>query len=298
MTMAPATPPTPPGPTGHRDVDGAPARASPGLLLMLLQAAWARPQGLGSHLTRYVRLLQRLRAPSQAALQQQARWTMLAWGCLLLAAGLGGVGLMLWVMLWVMLPMVSPIAAPAPTSPRAWVLLAVPLLPLVVSAWAFGAARRVPPPPLWAAWAAQWRADLAVLQPPARAPAAAEAPSAPTGLDLLRAGAQQGGDALLRPLARQHPWALLGGAALAGALLVGGRPWRSLLRPSLLASLGVQWALQAWVESWLAAPAASDRSTAPSPALSSAPSASAQPPVSNGRVMPTAAPRPATHPPP
>ena len=290
--MAPDTPPTPPAPARPGDGDGAPTRASPGVLVMLLQAAWARPQGLGSHLTRYVRLLQRLRAPSQAALQQQATLTALAWGSLLMAAGLGGVALMLWVLL----PVPSSLQTPA----RAWLLLAVPLAPLALSAWAFSAARRVPPAPLWAAWAAQWQADMALLQHPAPAAAAAGPAAPPSVMDLLRAGAQQGGEALLRPLARQHPWALVGGAALAGALLVGGRPWRSLLRPSLLASLGAQWALQAWVESRLAPPAPSAAAGTPSPTATPTPmpmpSTAASASAPTRRVMPTAAPRPAAHP--
>ena len=60
--------------------------------------------------------------------------------------------------------------------------------------------------------------------------------------------AHAGGDAaqaLLRPLARQHPWALMGVAAIAGAAVVAGRPWRWLLRPALLASLFSQLALGA-----------------------------------------------------
>ena len=60
--------------------------------------------------------------------------------------------------------------------------------------------------------------------------------------------AHAGGDAaqaLLRPLAREHPWALVGVAAVAGAALVAGRPWRWLLRPALLGSLFSQLAVHA-----------------------------------------------------
>jgi hypothetical protein len=40
----------------------------------------------------------------------------------------------------------------------------------------------------------------------------------------------------LAPLARDHPWALVGGAAAAGALLAA-RPWRKVLRPLLVAGM-------------------------------------------------------------
>lgn len=48
----------------------------------------------------------------------------------------------------------------------------------------------------------------------------------------------------LEPLARNHPWAMVGAAAVAGMLLVSSNPWRVLLRPALLASVGSQIALQ------------------------------------------------------
>jgi len=40
----------------------------------------------------------------------------------------------------------------------------------------------------------------------------------------------------LAPLARDHPWALVGGAAAAGALLAT-QPWRTVLRPMLVAGM-------------------------------------------------------------
>lgn len=50
---------------------------------------------------------------------------------------------------------------------------------------------------------------------------------------------------LLDRVAREHPWALVGGAALGGALIVALRPWRWLPRPPVLASLLSQLAWQA-----------------------------------------------------
>jgi hypothetical protein len=46
------------------------------------------------------------------------------------------------------------------------------------------------------------------------------------------------------PLVRRHPALVLGGAAVAGALLVRARPWRWLLRPALVAGLASQLASQ------------------------------------------------------
>jgi hypothetical protein len=43
--------------------------------------------------------------------------------------------------------------------------------------------------------------------------------------------------ALLAPLARTHPWALVGVAAGTGAALMAGRRWRWLLRPAVLLSV-------------------------------------------------------------
>ncbi len=66
-------------------------------------------------------------------------------------------------------------------------------------------------------------------------PSASSSPStqgSPTSA-LLR-GAEQ---ALLGPTARAHPWALVGVAALGGAVVVAARPWRWLLQPALLASV-------------------------------------------------------------
>lgn len=52
-------------------------------------------------------------------------------------------------------------------------------------------------------------------------------------------------DAVLRPLAQQHPWALMAAGALAGAALATGRPWRWLLPPALQRTLILQLAAAA-----------------------------------------------------
>lgn len=43
----------------------------------------------------------------------------------------------------------------------------------------------------------------------------------------------------LAPLARRHPWALVGGAALAGATLVCAPPWRAMRRSAVAGSVMV-----------------------------------------------------------
>ena len=60
-------------------------------------------------------------------------------------------------------------------------------------------------------------------------------PGGPARMLLNAAG--DSGNALLVPVASRHPWALVAVAALAGAALVAGKPWRWLLRPTLLGSL-------------------------------------------------------------
>lgn len=49
----------------------------------------------------------------------------------------------------------------------------------------------------------------------------------------------------LQRLARDHPWAMLGSAALAGAVVVAMRPWRWLPRPAGLVTLAAQLGWQA-----------------------------------------------------
>lgn len=59
----------------------------------------------------------------------------------------------------------------------------------------------------------------------------------------LQAGAAS--TPLLDRLAREHPWALLAGAAIAGAMVVAARPWLRVPRPPVLASMIAQVAWQA-----------------------------------------------------
>ena len=47
------------------------------------------------------------------------------------------------------------------------------------------------------------------------------------------------------PLVRRHPAAVLGGAAVVGAVIIWARPWRWLLRPALVAGVASQLAARA-----------------------------------------------------
>ena len=47
------------------------------------------------------------------------------------------------------------------------------------------------------------------------------------------------------PLVRRHPAAMLGGAAVVGAVIIWARPWRWLLRPALVAGVASQLAARA-----------------------------------------------------
>ena len=67
--------------------------------------------------------------------------------------------------------------------------------------------------------------------------------------------AAEASSAVVRPVARRHPWVLVLVAASVGALLAWSRPWRWALRPSLLAGLAPQFASRVVanlpIESWM-----------------------------------------------
>ena len=67
--------------------------------------------------------------------------------------------------------------------------------------------------------------------------------------------AAQASNAVVQPVARRHPLALISIAGALGALLVWSRPWRWALRPALLAGLATQLASRVIanlpIESWM-----------------------------------------------
>ena len=116
-----------------------------------LRLAAGQPQLLAAHAASYAALVRDEGALSLALLQRRVTLQALAVGAIAVAAALAGVAIMLWA------------TAPAGTLAQAWVLAAVPLLPLLGAGWALRAARRIGPLPLWAAWRRQIDADSALL---------------------------------------------------------------------------------------------------------------------------------------
>jgi hypothetical protein len=67
--------------------------------------------------------------------------------------------------------------------------------------------------------------------------------------------AGEAAEAVARPFALRHPWLLVIGSAAVGAALVSSRPWRWVLRSTLLAGLAPQLASRLArslpIESWM-----------------------------------------------
>ena len=60
---------------------------------------------------------------------------------------------------------------------------------------------------------------------------------APSPLHLAASVARDQLHEAVQPIAERHPLSLVAGAAVAGAMLVLGRPWRWLLTPAILGSV-------------------------------------------------------------
>jgi hypothetical protein len=80
-----------------------------------------------------------------------------------------------------------------------------------------------------------------------------------TSLRLVSAAA----DRAIAPLVQKHPWAVLGGSAVIGALLVLSKPWRWLPKPAIAAGVAAQ--LTAQVISYLSALRPADAAVDDSP---------------------------------
>lgn len=120
----------------------------------------ARPQLLAEHAAGYAMLVRDQGAESAGLLRRRFVWSAMLVGGLLIGALLSGVAMMLWAL--------------APSNVLAWpwgwsqpapiVLLAVPLVPLCMAAWAAVALRRGRTLPLWAAVQEQIAADAMLLR--------------------------------------------------------------------------------------------------------------------------------------
>jgi hypothetical protein len=97
--------------------------------------------------------------------------------------------------------------------------------------------------------------------------------------------------AVVRPVAQRHPWLLVLGAAVVGAALAWGRPWRWLLRSTLFAGLVPQLAsrvasslpIDAWMRT-VGAMMSTPAKRRPAPAASPAPAP--EPSVTATRTTP------------
>lgn len=118
----------------------------------LLRLASGQPQLLAAHAMGYAALLRDEGALSLQRVLLRGRLQALVFGGVVAGVVLTGVALMLWA------------ALPEVSTPRRWVLVVVPLVPLAVAAWGLRAARRVGPLPLWSAWQRQVAADSALLR--------------------------------------------------------------------------------------------------------------------------------------
>jgi hypothetical protein len=124
----------------------------PSTFATLWRLLMGSPHLLGEHAAGYAALVRDEGARSLHLVLRQLQLQALLLGSVTASLVLAGVALMLWS------------GGPAALPARAWVLLVVPLLPLVVAAWALYAGRSIGPLPLWAAWQRQVAADAELLQ--------------------------------------------------------------------------------------------------------------------------------------
>ena len=136
------------------------------LTILRLLRLLALPRSLlSAHAQAYGQLAGLELAREWALWRRRALLQMLGLGGLLVAAGLGGVALMLWAVL------------PAERMHAPWMLWVVPLLPAGVAWVCLRAARAVQGPPPFSGLRRQWAQDLAVwrgarasVPPPSRGP--------------------------------------------------------------------------------------------------------------------------------
>ena len=127
------------------------AATDPQAVRVLLRLLAARPAWLLEHAQAYAGLALEQATLSSAAWQRRTTLQLLALASGLLSAGLAGVALMLWAM------------NPQATGERLWLLVAVPLLPLVTGLALALAARGIAQPQGLQTLRQHWQADLDML---------------------------------------------------------------------------------------------------------------------------------------
>ncbi len=118
----------------------------------LLRAAVLQPHLLFEHVSAYGAVLAEEGALAASMLRRQLAWQLAAGAGIAIGLVLAGVGAMLW--------------ATSPDAPagRAWVMVAVPLLPWLVAAWALRQASRLAVHAPFPALRRQAGADLDLLR--------------------------------------------------------------------------------------------------------------------------------------
>lgn len=128
--------------------------AHPGghMIRVLVQLLAAHPAWLLAHAQGYADLALEQLMLSSATWQRRVLLQLIALGCMLLSAGLAGVGTMLWGI------------APQAVGERLWVFLLTPGLPLVIGLALWQVARVLPRPAGVALLKHQWQSDMALLR--------------------------------------------------------------------------------------------------------------------------------------
>jgi len=117
----------------------------------ILRLVVAQPQLLAEHVSAYALLLAEEGSSAAARVHRQVGARLILIACVAVSAALAGVALMLWATL----------AAGSIAQP--WVLVAVPVLPLLPGAWAWAVAREVDSAGPFALLRGQLDADIALL---------------------------------------------------------------------------------------------------------------------------------------
>lgn len=129
-----------------------------------LRLAWHHPEQLSEHVAAYAALVSDEAGTALAHALRQGRLQLIMGACLIVAATLAGMSILLWA------------ALPGIAGGAAWALVAVPLLPLVPAALAWRAADRSPGTPAFAGLRSQLELDRTAWAAARARPAAGSQP--------------------------------------------------------------------------------------------------------------------------